>query len=237
MGFCPDKECCFPRKNYGIIGVVIISYLGHSCFRIQGAGVTVVTDPFSSSIGFAMPQTSADIVTISHEHEDHNYLAGIKGDPFVIREVGEYEIKGVEILGIPSFHDDVKGQKRGENIIYSFHLNGFFLVHLGDLGCKLAPEEVERLGEVDILFVPVGGFYTIDASLAWQVVGQLNPRIIVPMHYKTTEHNQDTFGRLDSLVVFLKTIGEEQVIPQKRLKISKRGKLPEEQTVVVLEKV
>jgi len=215
---------------------MIISYLGHSCFKIKGKEASVLTDPFSPSVGFKMPRVSADIVLVSHSHEDHNFVQQVEGNPFVISEPGEYEVKGVEILGIDTFHDSVGGKERGRNIVYHFKCDGISLVHLGDLGCKLTPNQVEDLNGVDILFVPVGGFYTIDLPLVHQIISQLEPKIVIPMHFKTEKHNPEIFGKLNSLDVFLKEMGEEDIRPEKKLKIKSRTQLPEERKIVVLEK-
>lgn len=146
----------------------------------------------------------------------------------------EYEVKGVEILGIDTFHDSVGGKERGRNIVYHFKCDGISLVHLGDLGCKLTPNQVEDLNGVDILFVPVGGFYTIDLPLVHQIISQLEPKIVIPMHFKTEKHNPEIFGKLNSLDVFLKEMGEEDIRPEKKLKIKSRTQLPEERKIVVL---
>lgn len=211
-----------------------ITYLGHSCFKIKGKQATVVTDPYDSYIGFKMPKVEADIVTVSHEHKDHSFIEGVGGEPFVISEPGEYEIKEVEIWGIPTFHDKEDGAKQGKNTVYYLKMDGVSLAHLGDLGQKLTPEQVEELGEVDILFVPVGGFYTIDSVVAHEVINQLEPRIVIPMHFRTEKHNEKLFKEVDTLGVFLKRMGEERVEPQKKLNIKSKTDLPEERKIVVL---
>lgn len=217
-----------------------ITYLGHSCFRIKGKKSIIVTDPYEHpQLGFKMPQTSADIVTVSHHHQDHNYVAGVKGttkrkEPFVVDGPGEYEIGGVSIFGIASFHDKSNGAKRGENTIYLITLDGLRLVHLGDLGHKLTEAELEEVNGVDILFIPVGGTYTIDDNEAIEVIGQIEPAIIIPMHYKTTDMKPD-FGIEITVDDFLKTIGEETNKAKDKLIISK-DKLPEEREIVVLKR-
>lgn len=193
-----------------------------------------MTDPYDSDIGFKMPKVEADIVTVSHEHKDHSFIKAVKGEPFVISEPGEYEIKGVEILGFSSFHDENGGKKRGENTIFCFKVDDFSIVHLGDLGHKLTPEQIENLNEVDILLIPVGGVYTIDAATAREAINQLEPKIVIPMHFRTKKHDEKLFKELDGVDVFLKEMGEEKLPPQRKLKIKSRSELPEERKVVVL---
>lgn len=211
-----------------------ITYLGHSSFKIRGKNVTVVTDPFDPKmVGLKFPSINADIVTISHHHQDHDYIAGVTQEPFVIDGPGEYEISGTRVLGLSSFHDNKQGAERGENTIYEIRLDGLNLVHLGDLGEKLADGEAEALDGVDILFVPVGGFYTIGASEAQEVIAQLEPKIIIPMHYQRSGLNPNVFAKLLPLEDFLKAMGKTEVVPQDKLVISK-DKLTEETQVVVL---
>lgn len=212
-----------------------ITYLGHSSFKLRGKQVTVVTDPFSSMVGLPFPKhTSADIVTVSHDHEDHNAAGVVEGNPFVVAGPGEYEIKGVGIVGIGVFHDDAAGAKRGKNTIYRIELDGISIVHLGDLGHELSSVEVDSLDGVDILFVPVGGVYTIDAATAAKVVSEIEPTIVIPMHYNRPGLDQKTFGALTGVDAFLKEMSKTEVTPQPKLTITK-DKLPEEMQVVVLQ--
>ena len=167
-----------------------ISWYGHSCFKIQTKPkrgyeeVTIVTDPFDKTIGLRPPQGQADIVTISHSHHDHSDPSFLKGDPFVIDSPGEYSIKKISIQGIDSFHDDEKGEKRGRNSIFVIESEEIKVCHLGDLGHILTENQVEAIGEVDILFIPVGGKYTIEPEQVKEVISQLEPNVVVPMHYK-----------------------------------------------------
>lgn len=211
-----------------------IQYLGHSCFRIKGKDAILLTDPYSPQIGLKLAKTSADIVTISHQHYDHDNSAVVIGttkrqNPFIISGPGEYEISGVFVYGLASFHDQVKGAKRGTNTIYVINIDGIRLAHLGDLGHRLTDEQLEEVNGVDILFVPVGGKYTIDAQQAVEVVGQIEPRIIIPMHYKVSGLKID----IAPVEEFLKDMGVEETKPQDKLIITKE-KLPEERKVVVL---
>jgi len=216
-----------------------ITYLGHSCFRIKGKKNIIVTDPFNEDVGFKMPRVTADIITISHHHQDHNNVSAVKGttkrrEPFVVDGPGEYEISDVSIFGIASYHDKSSGAKRGENTIYLISLDGLRLAHLGDLGHKLTETQLEELNGVDVLFIPVGGTFTIDDNEAIEVVAQIEPRIIIPMHYKTADMKPD-FGIKLTVDDFLKAIGEEANKAKEKLDISK-DKLPEEREIVVLKR-
>lgn len=212
-----------------------VTYLGHSSFKLRGKAATVVCDPYDSAIvGLKFPKhTTADIVTISHEHQDHNFVSDLEGTPKVVRGPGEYEIAGVAIVGLGVYHDNEKGAQRGRNTIYRIEIDGLSVVHLGDLGHALSAEEVENLDGVDILLVPVGGFYTIDAETAAALVHEVEPRIVIPMHFHRPELDQKAFGSLTPVATFLKEMGKEEVVPQPKLSITK-DKLPEELQVVVL---
>ena len=160
-----------------------IKSLGHSSFQIKSKSDLVI-DPYDPKIGKLPQGLTADVVTVSHQHFDHNYTDGVSGNPQIINEPGEFSIKGFEIKGIKSFHDNDDGKSRGENIIFTIDTEDIKLCHMGDLGHVLTPEQIQEIGKVDILMIPVGGFYTIDADQAVQVVNQINPRVVLPMHYK-----------------------------------------------------
>lgn len=160
-----------------------LTYLGHACFRIRGKKGTVVVDPYSKDIGFLMPKIKADAVLITHQHDDHNADERVKDYRVKIEGVGEYEVGGIKITGIASFHDKEKGKKRGRNTIYKIVVDGIEVVHLGDLGCDLTDEQIEILNKVEVLLVPVGGKYTIDADEAVEIVKELEPSVVVPMHF------------------------------------------------------
>ena len=213
-----------------------ITYLGHSSFRLRGKNTTVVTDPYDPAmVGLKFPKhTAADIVTVSHNHEDHNAVSQVEGAPFVVNGAGEYEIKGVGIVGIPVFHDDAQGATRGKNTIYRIELDGVAIVHLGDIGHTLTSTQVDSLDGVNVLFIPVGGVYTIDAARAVAIIHEVEPSIVIPMHYGRPQLNQKAFGELAPLAAFLKEIGREDVQPQPKFSITK-DKIPEEMQVVVLE--
>lgn len=162
-----------------------IRYLGHSSFLLtESTGTSILTDPFGG-IGYPLPQVRADVVTVSHGHYDHNNVKGVIGDPVVFDHEGKYEIGGVRISAIKSFHDNESGRKRGENLIFKFRMDGIEVCHLGDLGEECSSSLIETLLPVDVLLIPVGGTYTLDANQAKEYVDRIMPPIVVPMHYKT----------------------------------------------------
>ncbi len=165
---------------------MIIKPLGHSCFLLEeSTGTKIVTDPYSSDIGISMPPVSADAVTVSHAHYDHNNVKAVSGDPLIINRPGSFEVKGVHIIGIDTKHDGENGRLRGSNIVFNFRMDGVNICHLGDVGHGPSPLMIEAIGPVDILLVPVGGNYTIDAEIAKEYVDRLMPSVVIPMHYKT----------------------------------------------------
>jgi len=190
----------------------------------------VVTDPYGKEMGYTLPRLRADIVTISHLHPGHNYLKGVKGSPKVIDGPGEYEIQGIFITGIASYHDRRKGRDRGKNTIYLFDFEGLTVCHLGDLGQVPTQSQVEDLSDVDILLVPVGSHTTINAAEASEVISLLEPRVVIPMHYRTEAMSGSP---LDSVDRFLKVMGVKGT-PQESLNVAK-GTLPDDMEVVVLE--
>lgn len=209
--------------------------LGLSSFRIKGKGATVITDPFDPTmVGIKFPKIEADVVTVSHNHDDHNRSDLVGGSPYVIRGPGEYEVKDVTIFGISTFHDSTSGSERGVNTVYQIILDDLTLVHLGDLGHKLTTTQVEEIGTPDVLFIPVGGVYTIDGHEASEIVSLLEPKIVIPMHYRTPFMNNAVFGKLAVVDKFLQEMGKPQTVPQPKLSISK-DRLGEELQVVVLE--
>lgn len=207
-----------------------ITWLGHSCFRIKGKEVTVVIDPCSPDTGFSFNKLKADIVTISHSHPGHSYREGLEGGFQEINSPGEYELKGVYITGIATFHDENSGSERGKNTIYLIEIEGVTFCHLGDIGHLLSTQVEEELGEVGVLFVPVGGISTIDGTKAATIVRNLSPKFVIPMHYKTPEATRE----LDSVEKFLKNFSTKDIDPQPRLTVNKTN-LPLTTQVVLLE--
>ncbi len=211
-----------------------IKYFGHASFLIRTREAKLITDPFDSSMtGIKFPKTEADIVTISHHHQDHDSTVNITGSPLIIDLPGEYEKKGFRIFGFSSFHDKSQGKERGENILFKIESEGIKILHCGDLG--LVPDEkfLETIGDIDILMVPVGGFYTIDAKEAVELAKKIEPAIIIPMHYKTEKHNSQVFGKITSLDVFLKEVGQS-CVSQDKLTVKKEELEMMEMKVVVL---
>ncbi|MFA6994864.1 MAG: MBL fold metallo-hydrolase [Patescibacteria group bacterium] len=212
---------------------MIITWQGHSCFKIQDKigpdGVTLVTDPFDKAVGLKVPNFEANIVTVSHQHHDHNNVGALRGAPFVIDCAGEYDFKGVLIEGIDSYHDDKNGTERGGNVIYRIEIDDISIVHLGDLGQILDNAQLEKLVGTDILLIPVGGKYTIDAKKAVEVISQIEPRIVIPMHYKTKDSQVD----VDGVDKFIKELGLTPTYEEK-LKISKKDLPQEDRELIIL---
>src|SRR3989344_3372049 len=161
-----------------------IKYLGHAAFLLKSKdGARLITDPFDQKIGLRFPKSEADIVTVSHKHDDHNKTAQIGGGPLVIDMPGEYERKAIKVTGYLSYHDKKKGVERGENILYKIETDGISVLHCGDLGLVLDDVFVDQIGDVDVLLVPTGGFYTINSDEAVELVKRIEPSVIIPMHY------------------------------------------------------
>ncbi len=198
-----------------------ITWLGYSCFRIKGSRTTVVTDPYAPNLGYSLGKPAARIVTVSHQHAAHSYVAGVDGQPRAINGPGEYEIGDVLIIGMATYHDQTEGKERGKNTVYLMDIDEVAVCHLGDLGHALTSGQVEKLGNVDVLLLPVGGVTTIDAAVAAQIVRQLEPKVVIPMHYKTAELNRE----LEPLEKFLKEMGVKETNSQPKLSVS-RSSLP-----------
>lgn len=215
-----------------------IKYLGHSSFLIKTKTAKLVIDPFDSKmVGLKFPKTEADIVTVSHGHLDHNQsqlVVGMDGKkPLVVDMPGEFESRGVRIFGFRSFHDNKKGEERGESILYKIEAEGISVLHCGDLGFVPDDSFVDSIGDVDILMVPTGGFFTIDPEEASQVVKKVEPSIIIPMHYNQPGLDQKNFGQLQGLTEFTKKFGAESVPPIPKL-VVKKEEMQEEMKIVVL---
>lgn len=209
-----------------------ITWLGHSCFRLKGKDVTLITDPYEKGVGYNIGRPQADIVTISHGHWDHNNLAAIGGDPKAIQGPGEYEIKGVFVKGIATFHDAEGGSARGRNTCYTITMDDVVTCHLGDLGHVLTQAQAEEIGKVDVLLAPVGGTFTLDAAQAGEVISMLEPRIVIPMHFQTEVLTLRK--TIDTVDHFLKEMGKPGIAPVAKLVVT-RTSLPEETQIVVLD--
>ena len=207
-----------------------IKWLGHACFVITSdTGIKIITDPYVTGdyLSYGEIEESADIVTVSHDHGDHNNVSAVQGNPRVVR--GTAELKEIKFKGIPTYHDDVGGESRGGNTVLCFEVDGIRVCHLGDLGHQLGAQQLAELGKVDILLIPVGGRFTIDAKVASQVCNQLAPNVVIPMHYKTNKCEFLT----DGVDEFLR--GKKDV---RRLDASevefKQGELPANTQIIVL---
>ncbi len=177
-----------------------IKWLGHASFLITSdKGVKIVTDPYTTGtmLNYGEINESADVVTVSHEHGDHNNAGAVRGKPEVVR--GTARVKGIDFKAISAHHDEALGKKRGNDTIFCFEVDGIRVCHLGDLGHQLSDKQAAEVGKVDILLIPVGGAYTIDASAASRVGDQLKPKVIVPMHYKTNQCSLPISGVEDFL--------------------------------------
>jgi L-ascorbate metabolism protein UlaG (beta-lactamase superfamily) len=206
-----------------------ITWYGHACFRLYQRGAAVVADPFEKSIGYELPRLRADIVTVSHDHAGHCNAKGVRDRKLTITGPGEYEVKGVFVTGIATFHDNKKGQVRGRNTIYLYDMEGLKICHLGDLGHVPSQAQIETLNSVDVLLIPVGGVSTLNAAQAAEVVSLLEPSLVVPMHYKTPS----LALKLDPVTKFLKAMGVDNVSSQDTLSVTKTG-LPEETQIILL---
>src|SRR3989344_3209694 len=186
-----------------------ITYRGHSCFKLQGKVGAVVTDPYDDAVGFSLPSLSADMVTVSHQHHDHNHITKVTGTarrerPFIIAHLGEYEVRGISVFGVKSYHDNNQGSEQGVNSIFTIVVDGVRACHLGDLGHELDEATLNAIGSVDVLFVPVGGIFTIDAKQAVAVARAIDPYYVIPMHYRTPQHDQKAFGEMATVDEFLR---------------------------------
>lgn len=211
-----------------------ITYIGHSCFKIKGKNISVVIDPYNpEAMGYKLPKLEAEVLMLSHLHDDHNFVSGVTGYQLLIDGPGEYEKSDVFIHGIDTYHDDKQGKDRGKNTIYLINIDGFDVLHLGDLGHELSKDILEKIPNVDILMIPVGGKYTIDAEMASKVISSIEPSIVIPMHYATPDSElKDELAKLEK---FLDEMGvEDSYKKEDKLKITQKGDLPEDTEVLVL---
>ena len=206
-----------------------VTWLGHGCFRLRGRNAAVVTDPFPPTIGLKLQKLDADLVTVSHEHDNHNYTQAVR-DGYEIRGPGEYEVAGVSVIGFPTYHDSEKGANRGRNTVFLIEIDDVRVCHLGDLGHRLDDTDAETVASVDVLLVPVGGRTAINAAQAAEIVRQLEPRYVVPMHYAIPGLKVE----LDPVDRFLKEMAVVAGEPQPKLSVqASSGEY--ETKVVVLE--
>jgi len=216
-----------------------ISWAGQSCFQISVSNgkehsADIVIDPFDEKSGLKVPSLSADILLITHDHHDHNNEKAVKptgqGSPFLISGPGEYEVKGVFIQGISAFHDDKDGKERGINTIYVFEAEDMKFCHMGDFGQKqLTDEQLEKIEAIDVLMIPVGGTYTINSSEAQKIIQQIEPKIVIPMHYALPKLDVE----LEGVDKFLKAMGKDKIAPIDKLTV-KSSTLPKEGAMEVV---
>jgi L-ascorbate metabolism protein UlaG (beta-lactamase superfamily) len=209
-----------------------VTWLGHGCFRLRGRAAAAVTDPYPPAIGLKLSRLEADLVTVSHEHENHNYTQAVR-DAYEIHGPGEYEVAGISVIGVPTFHDAEKGAKKGRNTVYLIEIDDVRVCHLGDLGHRLDDAEAEAISSPDVLLVPVGGRNAINAAQAAEVVRQLEPRYVVPMHYAIPGLKRE----LDPLDRFLKEMGVTASEPQLKLTVQASSGEYETKLVVLEPKV
>lgn len=209
-----------------------ITWYGRGCFRLRTRGSSVLTDPFSPETGYQLPRMSASIVTISHDDPGHNYASIARSKPYIIRGPGEYEIGGIFVIGVQTFHDDKKGAERGKNTAYLIEMEEMTICHLGDLGHIPNQEQIEEFDGVDILLVPVGGKEVLTSAQAAEVVNLLEPKIVIPMRYRV----KDVDPAMAPVTRFLAEINAQNTKPQPELRITK-SRLPEEPQVILLEPI
>ncbi len=209
-----------------------VKWLGHASFLITSEGGTrIITDPYATGMGISYGEIkeAADIVMVSHEHGDHNNAAAVSGSPQLVKGAGVQEVKGIQFKGIASFHDDAEGSQRGPNTIFCFTVDDVKLCHLGDLGHHLSEGQVADIGDVDVLLIPVGGFFTIDAAVATDTTEKLKPRVVIPMHYSTDKCAYPISGVDD----FLKGKTDVKNMDASEVELTK-SELPSATEIVVL---
>ena len=210
-----------------------IKWLGHACFLIEGKEGRLITDPYDKAIPYRPPDYAADVITVSHDHFDHNAVGRVKGNPTVIRGEGEHDVSGMTFRGIASFHDESRGAKRGANTIFTFEMEGVRMAHLGDLGESLADEQAAALASVELVFVPVGGYFTIGPQEAAALLKRLpNLKVVIPMHFKTDRLGEDfpiaPVEKFTRKMQNVKRIGSSEVVLS-------RENLPAQQEVWILD--
>ncbi|MBD3300407.1 MAG: MBL fold metallo-hydrolase [Candidatus Moranbacteria bacterium] len=217
---------------------MLIKHIGHSCFKVEtkpsgaklGEKITIYFDPFGGDLGLKPPKGEADMVIVSHDHYDHNYLKNLTGDYFLINNPGEYTFKNISVIGLASYHDEQEGKLRGLNTIYILESEKIRLCHLGDLGHIPKKDRIDQIGDVHVLFIPVGGNYTIGPKKAKKIIELIEPRIVVPMHYATEKLNLEGIKKVDE---FYQTMNSKPSEITDKLKLSSNN-LPEENQIIEL---
>jgi len=214
-----------------------INWYGQSCFQISSSQgkdnhLSIVIDPFDESTGLKPPKLQADILLVTHDHSDHNNVKSVSGSGFVIKGPGEYDVKKAFVQGISGYHDNAQGTQRGSITIYTIETEGIRLCHLSDLGQKeLTSDQLDKIGDIDILMIPIGGTYTIDAAEAVKIMAQIEPRIIIPMHYKIPKLKI----KLDGTDQFLKNLGIKKPESLPKLSIKKKDISEQEAKIIILQ--
>ena len=207
-----------------------ITWLGHGCFRLRGKSAAAVTDPYPPALGPKL-KLEANLVTVSHQHDNHSYVQAVAGDPYVVSGPGEYEVAGITVQGLPTFHDAAQGAEHGVNTVFVIEVDDVRVCHLGDLGHKLSDQHLEELGTLDVLLVPVGGGRALGATQAAEVVRQVEPRYVVPMHYALPAIRKE----LEPVERFLKEMSVQAAEPLARLSLQATTSMEFETKVILLE--
>lgn len=207
-----------------------IRWFGHNCFRIKAREATVLMDPVGKKTGYTPSKQTADIVTVSHEHPGHNNLQMVKPEFALINGPGEYELHAVFVTGTRTYHDKVKGAERGYNTVYEIDLDGLRIAHLGDLGHTLNDDAVESFENIDILFAPAGGGPLLSAADIAEVVGNISPKMVIPMQYRTSKGDQDR----ETVDAFCKQLSMEMPEPVEKLNV-KASDLSDQMQLVLLQ--
>lgn len=207
-----------------------LTWLGHACFRIRAKEATVVTDPCDKSSGYTLGRPTADIVTVSIHDPSHDYAGGVAGSPRVLDGPGEYEVSGASVVGIATYRGAEKQPESGRNVAFVIEMEDLRIGHLGGIGHVPTSHQLEDMSAVDVLLVPVGGGESLDAAQAAEAVSLIEPKLVVPMHYKTSTER----SKLDNVDLFLKEMGAKSIEPQAKAQIT-RSSLPSERQVLVLE--
>ena len=223
---------------------ITLTWFGQATFVLKtSTGLNALLDPAGPGTGYDIPtQSGIDLVTVSHEHSDHNAVSLAAGSPMVLRGLAgndwakiDQTVKGVRVRTVGVYHDDTQGSQRGKNAIFVFEVDGLRLAHLGDLGHTLSPEQIKDVGPVDVILIPVGGYYTVDGKAATEVVNQLNPKIVIPMHYKTADLSPSLAGVLAPVDDFIKAMGNTATVSEVGQTVTlEGGKLPAGRTIVVM---
>jgi len=209
-----------------------IKYLGHSSFLIKNKEGKLITDPFDPKfVGLKFSKQEADIITISHSHKDHSFTGFVDGNPLILTWPGQFEKKGIRIWGFKTFHDKKQGAERGENVLYKIETEGVAILHCGDLGMIPTDELIDEIGDVQVLMVPVGGKFTLDASEALEMVKKVDPAIVIPMHFGRPEMAIEGLAPVEE---FTKKMGIETVEPLDKLVLKKEDFVVDQAVRVVV---